>query len=188
MSPFLYHHSDFIWSDFFFLLIHCNSKEASVRNKQFFFVLQQQNLGRRFGTSKMHLRPTRQWLRLLSVIRRWFFCCWFIVYCCSHCLLGFCVSSMLCYPVLCDFAVLQLYWWGRESWLFDCLLDILWQSVFCGLSSQCRGLVLSVWLWYFLIILTCFLKIVFFVDSYSHCGSLIFCMFCCPLLYAHFSF
>ena len=29
---------------------------------------QQQNLGRRFGTSKMHLSP--QWLRLLSVLRR----------------------------------------------------------------------------------------------------------------------
>ena len=37
------------------------------------FVLQQmQNLGRRFGTSKMHLSP--QWLWLLSVLRRWFCC------------------------------------------------------------------------------------------------------------------
>ena len=34
---------------------------------------QQQNLGRRFGTSKMHLSP--RWLRLLSVLRRWFCCC-----------------------------------------------------------------------------------------------------------------
>ena len=33
-------------------------------------------LGRRFGTSKMHLSP--QWLRLLSVLRRWF-CCWLFV-------------------------------------------------------------------------------------------------------------
>ena len=33
---------------------------------------QQQNLGRRFGTSKMHLSP--QWLLLLSVLNPWFCC------------------------------------------------------------------------------------------------------------------
>ena len=38
---------------------------------------QQPNLGRRFGTSKMHLSP--HWLRLLSVLRRWFCCCWLVV-------------------------------------------------------------------------------------------------------------
>ena len=36
----------------------------------------------------------------LSVLRQWFCCCWFIVYCCSHCLLGFCVWSVFCFAVL----------------------------------------------------------------------------------------
>ena len=49
----------------------------------FLVLQQQQNLGRRFDTSKMHLGP--RWLRLLSVLRRWF-CCWCLfVYCYSHC-------------------------------------------------------------------------------------------------------
>ena len=52
--------------------------------------------------------------------------------------------------------VLQWSWWGRESWLlcFNCLLDVLWLLVFCGSSSRCFGLICSVWMWYFLIILT----------------------------------
>ena len=49
-----------------------------------FLVLQhQQTLGRRFGTSKMHLPPPPppQWFRLLSVLRRWLCCSWLFVYC-----------------------------------------------------------------------------------------------------------
>ena len=58
----------------------------------------------------------------------------------------------------CVCLVLQSSCWGRESWLLwiNCLLNALWQSVFCGSSSLWRGLVCGVWLWYFLIILTCF--------------------------------
>ena len=41
------------------------------------------NLGRRFGTSKMHISP--RWPRLLSVLRRWFCCCCLFVYCYFHC-------------------------------------------------------------------------------------------------------
>ena len=35
-------------------------------------------------------------------------------------------------------------------------IDVLWLFVFCGSYSWCCGLVCSVWLWYFLIILTYF--------------------------------
>ena len=45
---------------------------------------QQQNLGRRFGTSKIHLNPPR-WLRMLSVLRRCFCCYWLFAYCYPHC-------------------------------------------------------------------------------------------------------
>ena len=39
---------------------------------------------------------------------------------------------------------------------FVCLSGVLW--LLCGSSSRCNGLVCSVRLWYFLIILTCFFK------------------------------
>ena len=45
----------------------------------------------------------------------------------------------------------------RENWLlyYNCLPDVLWLLVFCCSSPQCHGLtVCSVWLWYFLIILS----------------------------------
>ena len=65
---------------------------------------------------------------------------------------------------------LQSSWRGRESWLlcFYCLVLLLW--VFCGSSSQCPGLVCSVWLWYFLIILTfwCSIWIVFVLHCLSY--------------------
>ena len=50
--------------------------------------------------------------------------------------------------------VLQSSWWRRESWLLCliCLPGVLWWL--CGSSSRCHGFVCSLWLWYFLIILT----------------------------------
>ena len=39
-----------------------------------------------------------RWLRLLSVLRRWFCCCWLFVYCYSHC--GVCNCSMFCCTLL----------------------------------------------------------------------------------------
>ena len=50
--------------------------------------------------------------------------------------------------------VLQSSWWGRESWLLClvCLPGVSW--LLCGSSSRCHGFVCSLWLWYFLIILT----------------------------------
>ena len=61
------------------------------------------NLGRRFGTSKMHLSsPPPPWLRLLSVLRRWFCCCWLFVYCYSHCG-SLQLFYVLLYVALCPF-------------------------------------------------------------------------------------
>ena len=49
---------------------------------------------------------------------------------------------------------LQPSWWGRESWLLCliCLHGVSWWL--SGSSSRCHGFVCSLWLWYFLIILT----------------------------------
>ena len=111
-----------------------------------FLVLQlQQNAGRRFGTSKMHLSPP--WLRLLSVL--WICCCcWLVVYCYSLCRSLFVVRYFM------SILVLQSSWWGRESWLLylKCLPGVSW--LLCGSSSWDHGFVCSLWLWYFLTILT----------------------------------
>ena len=82
---------DLIWFDL--ILVFPNHSHL------LFMVWKQPNLGRRIGTSKMHLSP--QWLRLLPILRRWLCCCWFIVYYCSYCLLGFCV-----YALICSFAII----------------------------------------------------------------------------------
>ena len=39
------------------MMIHCNSMKASMWVEHFLVLQQQQNLARRFGTSKMHLSP-----------------------------------------------------------------------------------------------------------------------------------
>ena len=53
--------------------------------------------------------------------------------------------------------VLQSSWWGRESWLLCliCLPGVSWWL--SGSSSLCHGVVCSLWLWYFLIILIYYL-------------------------------
>ena len=59
--------------------------------------------------------------------------------------------------------VLQSSWWGRESWLLCliCLPGVSWWL--SGSSSRCHGVVCSLWLWYFLIILTYY----FWLQIYS---------------------
>ena len=96
----------------------------------------------------------------MSVLKR---CCWFIVLCTSHCLWG---SDMVwwsyCYVhYVVFFLVMQSPWRGRASWSisFNCLCDVFLLLMFCGSPSRCRGLDCSVWLWYFLIIFTCFLGV-----------------------------
>ena len=62
---------------------------------------------------------------------------------------------VLCFVVrhFMSIPVLQPSWW-RESWLLClvCLSGVSW--LLRGSSSRCHGFVCSLWLWYFLIILT----------------------------------
>ena len=97
-----------------------------------------------------------QWLWLLSILRRWFCCCLFIVYCCSHCFWRFSLRFVLQYFV--TFLVVQSFLWGRESWLlyFCCVLNVMSLLSFFGSSSQYNGLVCRMWLWHFLVLLTWF--------------------------------
>ena len=79
------------------------------------------------------------WLRLLYILRQWF-CCWFVVDCCSWC--WFCVCSMVCYELLCVFSRFTLIlmlasatsMWERSLDLkvYVFLLTIPWRCFFCG--------------------------------------------------------
>ena len=95
------------------------------------------------------LAPQRY--RLLSVLRRWFCCCWFVVAC--YPITGFCNCSIFCYFI--SILVLHLDGEERESWLFClvCLPCVSW--LLCGYSSQCHGFACSLWLWYSLTFLGC---------------------------------
>ena len=66
-----------------------------MRAKQF-CDLQQHNLGRIFGASKMHLSPSV----LRSVLRRWFCCC-YLLFNVLPILCGSSVLSLFCYALLC---------------------------------------------------------------------------------------
>ena len=104
--------------------------------------------------------PPPRWLRLLSVLRRWFCCCWL-----------FCLLLLPLWEsviVLCfvfryfmSILVLQSSWWGRESWLLCliCLPGVSWWL--SGSSSRCQGVVCGLWSWYFLIILTYYFQMYF---------------------------
>ena len=90
----------------------------------------------------------------VAVLRRWFCCCWSIVWYTSHCLWEFCVCLCFVMHYVVYILVLQLSWRGRISWLlcYYCLINVLLLLMCCGSSSWCRGLVCSMWLWYFLFI------------------------------------
>ena len=80
-----------------------------------------------------------QWFRLLSVLRRWFCCCWlFLPLWDSVIFLCFVMRYFV------SILVLQSSWWGRESWLlcWVCLLGVSW-----WLCGWYHGFVCSLWLW-----------------------------------------
>ena len=72
---------------------------------------------------------------------------------------------VLCFVVryFMSILVLQSSWWGGESWLlcFICLPGVSWWL--SGSSSRCHGVVCSLWLWYFLIILTYYFWLYWFL-------------------------
>ena len=79
--------------------------------------------------TRVHLSPRPQWLRQLSILRRWFCCWWFIIYCCSHCLCCCVCLVLFCYSALYVLLVLQSHWWERKDWW---LLDL--NCVWCLVS------------------------------------------------------
>ena len=129
----------------------------------------------------MHLSP--QWLRLLSVLWRWFCFSSLFVYCFTP-ILEVCI--VLCFVVryLMSILVLQSSWWGRESWLLCliCLPGVSWWL--SGSSSRCHGVVCGLWLWYFLIILTYFFRCFQeegLINQLHHKNSISPCLWCCNL-------
>ena len=66
---------------------------------------------------------------------------------------------VLCFVVryFMSILVLQPYCWGRKDWLLClvCLPGVLW---LCYSSWRCHGFICSLWLWYFLIILTYYFR------------------------------
>ena len=101
----------------------------------------------------------RNMLRMVFVLRQWFSCCWFIVFVYLPLFVG--VLCWLCFGMhyFMSFLVLQPSWRGRGSWLLCsyCLLDVLLLVMSCSSSARCHGLACSLFLWYFLVVLTYFL-------------------------------
>ena len=104
------------------------------------------------------------WLRLLYILRQWY-CCWFVVDCCSWC--GFCVYSMVCYALLCVFSrfasILMLAsatsMWERRHDLkvYVLLLTISWRCFICRsflllMSRVCHAILSSI---YCSLVVTC---------------------------------
>ena len=158
------------------VLVTCKNKEDLLRNEgtrvvrslrsnlagfqaqtfhvswTFLVLQQQQNLGRRLGTSKMHLRPpppvAKAAVRFKAVVLLLLtFCLLLLPLWESVIVLCFVVRYFM--PLL----VLKSSWRGRESWLLCliCLPRVSWWL--SGSSLQCHGFVCGLWLWYFLIIL-----------------------------------
>ena len=87
---------------------------------------QQQNIGRRFGASKMHFWPP---VALTAVrLRRWFCCCLFAVNVTP--IVGFCNCSMYCCELLCIRSKICNHLDGEERagcWLSSwCLVIVVW--------------------------------------------------------------
>ena len=99
----------------------------------------------------MHLVNT-QWPSKLS---SWLVDFWFIVTSLWESVIVLCFVVRYFMSIL----VLQSSWWGRESWLLCliCLPGVSWRL--SGSSSRCHRVVCSLWLWYFLIILTYYFSV-----------------------------
>ena len=133
-------------------------------------LLEQQNLGRRVGTSKIHLSP----LVTLAAVRSKAAVVVDSLLIVTP-IAGFCNCSMICCALLCvhsSFAIISM---GKRelvtllclsSW---CLVDVVW--LFLAIPRVCLQLVIVVfpdhnhflflvcgmWLWHFLVIIICFL-------------------------------
>ena len=92
----------------------------------------------------------------MSVIGRWFCCCWFIVLSTFHCLLGFFVGLCFGMHYFMSFLVLQSSKQGKESRLL-CFSFVFWMSCYCkcvvALPQSTMSWSAVWWLWYFLSII-----------------------------------
>ena len=131
--------------DCFTMMIHNNRQPPCVL--KIFMPQQQQNLGRKFGTSKMHVSPPVAWAAVHSKVVVLFLLidCWLLLQLCDS---GMFLCFVVRYFMPMSKLVLQSSWLKRESWLlcFNCLPGVFWQSVFCGSSSRWHGFVCSLWL------------------------------------------
>ena len=155
-GPFsLFRRGVLIWLECFSVKVRCISKGASVSAGGFLC----------FGGAGVWgggLVPVGciwapRWLGLLSVLGRWYCCCWLYVYCNFHCGSLWLFYVLLC-VTLCRFRCCGRLGGGGGGggWLLClvCLPGVLWWLG--GSSSRCHGVVCGLWLWYFLIILTIF--------------------------------
>ena len=102
---------------------------------------QQQNLGQRFGTSKMHLSPPVAKSAVSSLVMALL-----LLICCLLLLPWWESVIVLCFVVryFMSNLVLQSSWWGRESWLLClvCLPGVVW--LFLTVPWGCLQFVIAV--------------------------------------------
>ena len=98
----------------------------------------------------MHLSPW--WLRLLSVLRRWF--CFVDLLFIVTPIVGVCNCCMFCCTLLYVHSSIAIILMGKREQvaLLNCLPGVSWWL--SSSSLRCHGVVCGLWLWYFLIILT----------------------------------
>ena len=90
--------------------------------------------------------PPRRWV--LSILWPWFCCCLL--------LLPLCVGVLHLVLVLWRSSNCPFLWWKRELLdLLYCVIAVMWLLVFCVSSQQRLWLDCGMWLWHFLVILTC---------------------------------
>ena len=82
--------------------------------------------------------------------------------------MGVCNCSMFCCTLLYVHSCIAIILMIRESWLLCliCLPGVSWWL--SGSSLRCHGVVCSLWLWYFLIILTIFAQFLLFESKFDH--------------------
>ena len=108
---------------------------------------QQQNLGRNLTLSKIHLSPppnppvAQDAVRSKAVALLLLLFIWWWLHPLWDSLIVLCFVVRYFLSIL----LLQLYWWGRQSWLLSlvCLPGVSW--LVCGSSWWCHGNVCSFW-------------------------------------------
>ena len=111
-----------------------------------------------FSASKMHLSPL---LEAKAAVRSKVVVQLLLIYCLLYLLLfvEILCLSLFCCALLCVHSSFATIFKRKRKLvaLLSFITNVLLLKMFCGSSSLCGGLVCSMWLWYFLIILTYFM-------------------------------